>query len=98
MRRLLTACLAAALLLAGCGEDAGQRAARQAVERHAGGARTRCTQTARFFFTYTKTKAYVCVVDRSGDPLCDQYMAIRKGLRFAVRLRRSHVDCVLPAS
>jgi hypothetical protein len=89
--------LAAGLLAAGCGEDTAQHAARVAVQQHVGGARTRCTQTARVYLQLQETKLYVCIVYRP-DGLCDSWTATRRGgRRFRVDLRRREVDCLLPA-
>lgn len=97
MRRLVI--LAAVLVCAGCaGEDRVQHAARVAVQAKAGGAHTRCTQTARLYLQQVPTDVFVCVVDRAGDPRCDEYLARRRGSGFAVELRRREVDCALPAS
>jgi hypothetical protein len=87
---------AAALVAAGCGEDTAQHAARVAVQQHVGGARTRCTQTARVYLQLRETKLYVCIVYRD-DGLCDSWTATRRGRRFTVDLRRREVDCLLPA-
>lgn len=95
MRRLVILA-AAALLAAGCGEDAAQHAARVAVQRQVGGsAKTRCTQTARQYVKLVETTIYICIVYRS-DGRCDSYVATRRGRRFGVRLRRREVDCLLP--
>jgi hypothetical protein len=97
VRRLVI--VAAVLVCAGCGgEDDVQHAARLAVQERAGGAHTRCTQTARIYLQPVKTDDFVCVVDRAGDPRCDEYLARRRDGQFVVRLRRREVDCALPAS
>jgi len=82
-------------LLAGCGEDAAQHAARVAVQAHVGGARTHCTQTARQYLKLVPTSLYLCIVDRP-DGACDEYAARRHGRTFEVRLHRRKVDCLLP--
>ena len=95
MRRALIVLAATAFLAVGCGEDAGQHAARVAVQARAGGARTHCTQTAREYFKLVATKVYLCIVSRA-DGNCDSWIATRKDRRFDVRLRRRDVECQLP--
>lgn len=94
MRRLAVIAVAA-LVAAGCGEDAAQHAARVAVQQRAGGARTRCTETARQYVQLVRTSLYVCIVYRR-DGRCDEWTATRHGTDFAVRLTRRKVDCLLP--
>ena len=89
-----SAAIALALLAAGC-EDAGQHAARRAVEAQVGGGRTQCTRTAREYVQTIPTKLYVCIV-KGQDGRCDEYAAIRRQGGFDVRPRRKGVDCLLP--
>ena len=95
------------LLLAGCGEDAQQEAAREEVQAHVASlgedagytaADAHCTKAAGVWFGRRETSSFLCAVPRQRGG-CDWFtVAVDRGrAEVTVRLRDSDAGCVLPA-
>jgi hypothetical protein len=96
--------LLALLVLAGCGEDAQQQAAREATQQYlaasaAAGvydlAETHCTDSARTFLRIEETSVFICAVRRT-DGDCDWFRAEAKAGGGHIRLMERNAGCVLP--
>jgi hypothetical protein len=97
--------LLALLVLAGCGEDAQQQAAREATQQYlaasaAAGvydlAETHCTDSARTgFFRIEETSVFVCAVRRT-EGGCDWFRAEARVGGGQIRLMERDAGCVLP--
>ena len=55
-----------------------------------------CTRNSRQYYVQaTSTKVFICIA-RTGDR-CDRYLAVQRNARYAVRLVRRDVDCIVPS-
>ena len=109
-RRTL-AWLAATVLLtlgAGCGEDASQRSAREALQAHlrslpgTGGydvARVHCSRAGRLYFSAVRTTRFLCTAQRADGGDCDWFRVdLADGGSPRVQLTRRGGGCVVPGT
>jgi hypothetical protein len=108
-RPTLAGFAAAALLLgAGCGEDASQRSAREALQGHLGTlpdtggydrARVHCSRAGRVYFDAVRTTRFLCTAQRADGGDCDWFRVdLADGGRAHVLLVRRGAGCVLPGT
>jgi hypothetical protein len=92
------------LLLAGCGEDAGQRTAREELQAYVATlpdaaryelAEAHCTDTARTFLSAVKTDVFICAVQRD-EGGCDWFRVDFRRARADVRRTDRDAGCILP--
>lgn len=93
------------LALAGCGEDAQQRLAREEAQRYVAAREgagdydvddTHCTDSARTaVFRIEQTSIFICAVRRS-DGGCDWFRVEAAAGGPAIRLEERDAGCVLP--
>jgi hypothetical protein len=97
--------LACALLVSACGEDASQRAARQALQAQleseaVGGYRiddVHCSRGARVYFSAVRTTRFICTARRSNGGDCDRFrVELVTDAAARVMLEQRSVGCVLP--
>jgi hypothetical protein len=91
-------------VLAGCGEDSGQRTAREEAQAYAGTlpdaagyelAEAHCTDNARTFMAGVDTDVFVCAV-RLVEGGCDGFRVDLRRVRAEVRRTDRDAGCVLP--
>ena len=90
--------------LAGCGEDSGQRTAREELQAYVGTlpdaagyepAEAHCTDNARTFLTAVDTDVFICAVRRV-EGGCDWFRVDFRRARAEVRRTERDAGCVLP--